>query len=182
MSGASASGPFVAAPAQVPGVGRVFRGHADAKGLRIALAASRFHEHWTLRLVRGAADELARLGARAEDVDLAWVPGAFELPFLAQTLARTGRYDAIVALGVVVRGETPHFEYVCAEAARGLSVVARSEGVPVMFGVVTADTEEQVAVRAALAGDAAGEGGGSNKGADAARAAIEFVFALREAR
>jgi len=179
MSGGSPAGPFVAAPAQVAGVGRVFRGHGAARGLRIALAASRFHEAWTLRLVEGAAVELARLGARPEDVDLAWAPGAFELPFLAQTLARTGRYDAIVALGVVIRGETPHFEYVCAEAARGISVVARAEGLPILFGVVTADTEAQVEART---GGAAGAQGADNKGASAARAAVEFVYALRETR
>jgi 6,7-dimethyl-8-ribityllumazine synthase len=125
------------------------------------------------RLVDGATAELARLGARSEDVDLAWAPGAFELPQLAQALARSGRYDAILALGVVIRGETPHFDYVCAEAARGVADVARAEGVPVLFGVVTADDPAQAHARA---------GGVSNKGTDVARAAIEFVRVLKEAR
>jgi 6,7-dimethyl-8-ribityllumazine synthase len=141
--------------------------------VRVALAASRFHEPMVARLVDGATTELARLGARAEDVDLAWAPGAFELPQLAQALARSGRYDAILALGVVIRGETPHFEYVCAEAARGVADVARAEGVPVLFGVITADDPAQAHARA---------GGVSNKGTDVARAAIEFVRVLKEAR
>ena len=141
--------------------------------MRVALAASRFHEPMVARLVDGATTELARLGARAEDVDLAWAPGAFELPQLAQALARSGRYDAILALGVVIRGETPHFEYVCAEAARGVADVARAEGVPVLFGVITADDPAQAHARA---------GGVSNKGTDVARAAIEFVRVLKEAR
>jgi 6,7-dimethyl-8-ribityllumazine synthase len=159
--------------AAVTGVGRVFAGSTDARGLRIALAASRFHGPMVERLVEGAANELARLGAQPADVDLAWAPGAFELPYLAQTLARTGRYDAIVTLGVVIRGETPHFDYVCAEAARGIAEVARAEGVPVLFGVITAEDPAQAHARA---------GGVSNKGQEVARAAVEFVTALREAR
>ena len=155
------------------GIGRVFRGNAEAAGIRIALVASRFHEPMVESLVEGAAKELARLGARAEDVDLTWVPGAFELPLAAQVLARSGRYDAIVALGVVIRGETPHFDFVCTECARGLADVARAEGVPVLFGVVTADDAAQAHART---------GGAGNKGTDVARAAIEIVSALKEAR
>jgi len=160
-----------------PGIGREFGGAGHqagaAAGLRIALAASRFHGPLVERLVDGATAELTRLGARAEDVDLAWAPGAFELPQLAQVLARTGRYDAILALGVVIRGETPHFEYVCAETARGIADVARAEGVPVLFGVITAEDPRQAHARA---------GGVSNKGQDVARAAVEFVAVLKEAR
>ncbi len=156
-----------------PGIGRVYEGQGPAAGLRIALAASRFHGPMVERLVEGAASELARLGIKAEDVELAWAPGAFELPYLAQVLARTGRYDAIVTLGVVIRGETPHFDYVCAEAARGVAAVARAEGVPVLFGVITADDAQQAHARA---------GGVGNKGAEVARAAVEFIAALREAR
>jgi 6,7-dimethyl-8-ribityllumazine synthase len=158
---------------QFPGVGRVYAGRGDAAGLSIALIASRFNEAYVERLVEGAARELSELGASPSDVDLAWVPGAFELPFMAQTLARTGRYDAIVALGCVIRGETPHFDYVCGEAARGLSVVSRAEGLPVLFGVVTADTPAQAEARC---------GGAANKGAEAARAAVQMIAALREAR
>ena len=155
-------------------IGRVFGGASGpATGLRIALAASRFHAPMVERLVEGAASELARMGVLAEDVELAWAPGAFELPYLAQTLARTGRYDAIVTLGVVIRGETPHFDYVCAEAARGVADVARAEGVPVLFGVITAADPQQAQARA---------GGVTNTGAEVARAAVEFVAVLREAR
>ena len=158
----------------IPGIGRVYGGAgASAAGVRIALAASRFHGPMVERLVEGAASELARMGALAQDVELAWAPGAFELPYLAQALARTGRYDAILALGVVIRGETPHFDYVCAEAARGVADVARAEGVPVLFGVITADDPQQAHARA---------GGVTNKGAEVARAAVEFVAVLREAR
>ena len=152
--------------------GRTFDGGtAGGAGVRVALAASRFHEPMVARLVDGATRELARLGAK--DVDLAWAPGAFELPHLAQALARSGRYDAILALGVVIRGETPHFDYVCAEAARGVADVSRREGVPVLFGVITANDPEQAHARA---------GGVSNKGEDVARAAIEFVRVLKEVR
>jgi len=156
-----------------PGVGRVFRGGADGRGVSIALVASRFHESLVEKLVEGAAAELARLGAPLQQVDLTWVPGAFELPFVAQRLARTGRYDAIVALGVVIRGETPHFDYVCREAARGLAQVARDENLPVLFGVVTAEDGAQAAARC---------GGVSNKGVETARAAIELLATLREVR
>ncbi len=154
-----------------PGIGREFTGGPAAPGLSIAIAASRFHGPMVERLVEGAGAELKRL--EAMPADLAWAPGAFELPQLAQVLARTGRYDAILALGVVIRGETPHFDHVCAEAARGIAEVARAEGVPVMFGVVTADDPEQAHARA---------GGVSNKGEDVARAAVEFVRVLREVR
>jgi 6,7-dimethyl-8-ribityllumazine synthase len=161
------------ARADFPGIGRVHRGRADGKGVSIALVASRFHEPLVEKLVEGAGAELARLGASPQQVDLTWVPGAFELPFVAQRLARTGRYDAIVALGVVIRGETPHFDYVCSEAARGLAQVSRNENLPVLFGVVTADDAAQAHARC---------GGATNKGAEAARAAVEMLAALREVR
>ena len=155
------------------GVGRVHRGSLQGHGVSIALVASRFNEPLVEKLVEGAAAELARLGASPQQVDLTWVPGAFELPFVAQRLARTGRYDAILALGVVIRGETPHFDYVCAEAARGLAQVARNENLPVLFGLVTSNDAAQAAARC---------GGTSNKGEDTARAAIELLAALREVR
>ncbi len=155
------------------GIGRVIGTAGSARGISVAIVASRFHEPRVEKLVEGAASELKKLGADPRQIDLAWVPGAYELPLMAQRMARTGRYDAIVALGVVIRGETPHFEYVCAECARGLSVVSRGENLPVLFGVVTADDPEQAHARA---------GGVSNKGAETARAAVEMVSALREAR
>ena len=154
--------------------GRTFAGGTgSAEGVKVALAASRFHETMVQKLVDGAFRELERLGARSEDVDLAWAPGAFELPHLAQALAKSGRYDAVVTLGVVIRGETPHFDYVCAEAARGVADVSRRTDVPVLFGVITADDPQQAHARA---------GGVSNKGEDVARAAIEFVRVLKEVR
>jgi 6,7-dimethyl-8-ribityllumazine synthase len=161
------------ARADFAGVGRVHRGSLEGRGVSIALVAGRFNEALVEKLVEGAAAELARLGASPQQVDLTWVPGAFELPFAAQRLARTGRYDAIIALGVVIRGETPHFDFVCAEAARGLAQVARNENLPVLFGLVTANDAVQAQARA---------GGSSNKGAEAARAAIELLGALREVR
>ncbi|MGH7723833.1 MAG: 6,7-dimethyl-8-ribityllumazine synthase [Candidatus Eiseniibacteriota bacterium] len=160
-------------PGAVEGVGRVVSGDGDARGLSIALCASRFHEPLVRRLVEGAARALAGLGAEAEQIDLVWVPGAFELPLAAQALARSGQYDAILALGVVIRGETPHFDYVCAEAARGIAEVSRHESLPVLFGVVTANDPEQAYARC---------GGASNKGEDVAKAAVELVSALRRAR
>ncbi len=156
-----------------PGIGRVHRGKSDGRGVSIALVASRFNEPLVEKLVEGAAAELGRLGASPQQVDLTWVPGAFELPFVAQRLARTGRYDAIVALGVVIRGETPHFDYVCGEAARGLAQVSRNENLPVLFGVVTANDATQAQARC---------GGTSNKGAETVRAAIDLLAALREVR
>jgi len=154
--------------------GRTFAGGTgSAEGVKVALAASCFHEPMVQKLVDGAFRELERLGARSEDVDLAWAPGAFELPHLAQALAKSGRYDAVVTLGVVIRGETPHFDYVCAEAARGVADVSRRTDVPVLFGVITANDPQQAHARA---------GGVSNKGEDVARAAIEFVRVLKEVR
>ena len=161
------------ARSEFPGIGRVHKGHLEGRGVSIALVASRFNEALVEKLVEGAAAELARLGASPQQVDLTWVPGAFELPFAAQRLARTGRYDAILALGVVIRGETPHFDYVCAEAARGLAQVARNENLPVLFGLVTANDAAQAHARC---------GGKSNKGTETARAAIEFLSAMREVR
>jgi 6,7-dimethyl-8-ribityllumazine synthase len=155
------------------GIGRVIGTSGSARGISVAIVASRFHEPMVEKLVEGAASELARLGADPRQVDLAWVPGAFELPLMAQRLARTGRYDAIVALGVVIKGETPHFDYVCSECARGLNVVSRGENLPVLFGVVTASDAAQAHARS---------GGVTNKGTETARAAVEMVSALREAR
>jgi 6,7-dimethyl-8-ribityllumazine synthase len=133
----------------------------------VTIVASRFHEAITVRLVNGARGALLRHGVRAADVRVVWVPGAFELPQAAARLARGGAVDALVCVGCVIRGETPHFEYVAGEAARGISEVGRSTGVPTTFGVITADTREQAEARA---GGAAG-----NRGAEAALAALELL-------
>jgi 6,7-dimethyl-8-ribityllumazine synthase len=145
-----------------------------ARRLRIAIAASEFNHFIVQQLVDGALDALARNGVADDDITLARVPGAFELPLAADQLAAGGQYDAVIALGTVVRGGTPHFDYVAGECARGLADVGRSRGLPVIFGVLTTDTVEQALERAG-----AGEG---NKGFDAAMAALQMVALLDRLR
>jgi len=140
--------------------------------LKIGLVASRFNQFIVDQLVKGAQDALTRHGVSGPQQALVWVPGAFELPLLADRMARSGCFDAIVALGAVIRGGTPHFEYVAGECARGLSRVALDHGIPVSFGVLTTDTVEQALERAGTA-----EG---NKGFDAAMTALQMVETLRE--
>jgi 6,7-dimethyl-8-ribityllumazine synthase len=145
----------------------VFEGDLIGTGLKVGIVVSRFNELLGGRLLSGAKDALTRHGVAEDDIDIAWVPGAFEIPVVAQKLAEAGRYDAVIALGVVIRGATPHFEYVAAEVSKGVAKVSLDSGVPVAFGVITADTIEQAVERA---GTKAG-----NKGWDAAEAAIEMV-------
>jgi len=140
-------------------------------GLRIGVALARFNQAVTDQLLAGTLDALVRHGVADDAIDVATVPGAFELPLCAQRLAATGRYDALVCLGAVVRGETPHFEFVAGEAARGIADVARRHDLPVAFGVLTTDTIEQALARAG------GERG--NKGYEAAVTALEMVQVLR---
>ena len=148
----------------------IFEGRADGSGRRVALVAGRFNQLVTDLLVAGARDELRRCGVEPGAVDLAWVPGSFELPIAAAKLARTGRYSGIVALGVVIRGATPHFDYVAGEAASGLGAVARETGVPVGFGVLTTESLEQALDRAG--------GKLGNKGAEAVRTVLEMAGLL----
>ena len=150
---------------------RVFEGSGDGAGLSIAVIASRFNAEVSDRLLDGALAELDRRGVRAEDVTVITVPGAFEIPTAALAVARGGRHDAVVCVGAVIRGETPHFDYVAGEAARGIAAVARETGIPALFGVVTTDTVEQALARAG--GDA------GNKGAEAAHGAIEMARLLK---
>jgi 6,7-dimethyl-8-ribityllumazine synthase len=152
-------------------MGEVFEGHLVGQGLRFGLVVGRFNEFITNRLLAGALDALTRHGVAQEDVDVAWVPGAFEIPLVARKLALRGRYDAVVCLGAVIRGSTPHFEYVAAEVAKGVARVGLETGVPVIFGVITADTLEQAIERA---GTKAG-----NKGWHAAVSAIEMANLMR---
>lgn len=152
-------------------MGEVFEGHLVGQGLRFGLVVGRFNEFITNRLLAGALDALTRHGVAEEDVDVAWVPGAFEIPLVARRLALRGRYDAVVCLGAVIRGSTPHFEYVAAEVAKGVARVGLETGVPVIFGVITADTLEQAIERA---GTKAG-----NKGWHAAVSAIEMANLMR---
>lgn len=144
-----------------------FEGNLIGTGLKIGIVVSRFNELLSGRLLAGAQDGLTRHGVAGDDVDVAWVPGGFEIPLVAKQMASSGRYDAILALGVVIRGGTPHFEYVASEVAKGVAHASFDSGVPVMFGVITADTIEQAVERA---GTKAG-----NKGWDAALGAIEMA-------
>jgi 6,7-dimethyl-8-ribityllumazine synthase len=142
----------------------------DASPHRFALVVARFNEFITSRLVSGAVDELTRHGAATENITHVWVPGSWEIPLAAQKLAAAGRYAAVICLGCVIRGQTPHFDYVAGEVAKGIAQVSLQTGVPVVFGVITADSLEQAI-------DRAGAKTG-NKGADAARAAIEMANLL----
>lgn len=151
---------------------RTFEGSLDGRGLRVGVVASRFNEATTRLLVEGALDGLRRCGV--EEVDVAWVPGAFEIPLVAARLARSGRYDALVCVGAVVRGQTPHFEYVAGQSAAGIARAALDSGVPVLYGVVTADDPQQAADRAG--------GKAGNRGRDSALAAVEMATLLRQLR
>lgn len=153
-------------------MGITYEGHLIGTGLKIAIVVSRFNEFITGKLLSGAEDALRRHGVEQEDVDVAWVPGAFEIPLVAKQLAASKKYDAIIALGTVIRGSTPHFDYVCNEVAKGISSINLSEGVPVIFGVVTTDSIEQAVERA---GTKAG-----NKGWDAGTSAIEMGNLMRQ--
>jgi 6,7-dimethyl-8-ribityllumazine synthase len=149
----------------------IIEGHLDAKGVKFALIASRWNDVVTSRLVEGALDGLTRHGADPSQITLVRVPGSFELPQVAARVAAAGRYDAVVALGCLIRGETAHFDLLAAEAAKGLAQAAVSSGLPVIFGVLTCDTMEQALDRAG--------GKAGNKGWDAAVAAIEMVSLYR---
>ncbi|MCX8007414.1 MAG: 6,7-dimethyl-8-ribityllumazine synthase [Coriobacteriia bacterium] len=145
----------------------VFEGDLVGHGLRFGIVVSRFNELLSSKLLSGAMDALTRHGVSGDDIDVAWVPGAFEIPLAARRMAASGRYDAVLALGVVIRGMTPHFEYVAAEVSKGVAKASLDTGIPVIFGVVTADTIEQAVERS---GTKAG-----NKGWDAAVSGIEMA-------
>jgi 6,7-dimethyl-8-ribityllumazine synthase len=153
-------------------MGHLFSGNLIGADLKIGIVASRWNDFMGSRLLEGAKDALVRHGVRAEDIDVAMVPGSFELPLAAQKMANSHRYNAVVCLGVVIRGATPHFEYVAGEAAKGIAQVGLQSGIPVTFGLVTSDTLEQAIERA---GSKAG-----NKGAEAALAAIEMANLVRQ--
>ena len=144
----------------------------SGSGMRIALAASRFNQFIVDQLLDGSRDALSRQGVDDSDQLLVWVPGAYELPLMVDRLASSGEFDAIVALGAVIRGGTPHFDYVAGECARGLSQVSLEHGIPVIFGVLTTDNIEQALERAGT--------GDGNKGFDSVLAAIEMVATLRD--
>ena len=152
---------------------KVLEGQLTAQGLRVGIVISRFNEFITSRLLGGAIDSLARHGANTEeDVTVAWVPGSWEIPLVAQKMAKSGKYDAVICLGCLIRGNTAHFEYISAEASKGIAHAMMSSEVPVVFAVLTTENIEQAIERA---GTKAG-----NKGYDSAIAAIEMVNLIRE--
>ena len=150
----------------------VYEGSLVSQGIKVGIVAARFNEFIVSKLVSGALDGLKRHDVKDEDIDVAWVPGAFEIPLIASKMANSGKYDAVICLGAVIRGATSHYDYVCAEVSKGIANVSLNTDIPVMFGVLTTDTIEQAIERA---GTKAG-----NKGFECAEGAIEMVNLSRE--
>ena len=150
---------------------KVLEGNYSGRGLRIGIIAARFNEFITSKLIGGAEDALVRHEVAREDIELAWVPGAFEIPLVAKKMAKSGKYDAVITLGAVIKGSTPHFDYVCAEVSKGVASVSLESEIPVIFGILTTNTIEEAIQRA---GTKAG-----NKGFDAGVTAIEMVNLLK---
>ena len=148
-----------------------FEGKLTAERIRVGIVAARFNEFIVSKLLSGCEDGLIRHGVQEEDIAVAWVPGAFEIPLIASKMASSGKYDAVIALGAVIRGSTSHYDYVCNEVSKGIASVSLNSGIPVLFGVLTTDTIEQAIERA---GTKAG-----NKGAECAEGAIEMVNLIR---
>lgn len=153
---------------------RVLEGKVVAEGIKIGIVAARFNEFIVSKLIGGAQDACLRHGVADEDIDLAWVPGAFEIPVVAKEMARSGKYDAVICLGAVIKGSTDHYDYVCAEVSKGIAAVSLETALPVLFGVLTTDNIEQAIERA---GSKAG-----NKGYDAACSAIEMVNLMKKVK
>lgn len=151
---------------------QILEGKLVAKNIKIGIVASRFNEFITAKLLSGAFDALHRHDVADDNITVAWVPGAFEIPLIAQKMAESGKYDAVICLGAVIRGSTDHYDYVCAEVSKGIAATALKTGVPVMFGVLTTDNIEQAIERA---GTKAG-----NKGFDSAVGAIEMVNLIKQ--
>ena len=151
---------------------KTFEGKLISKDIKIGIVAARFNEFITSKLLGGAMDGLIRHDVHEEDIDVAWVPGAFEIPLIASKMASSGRYDAILCLGAVIRGSTGHYDYVCNEVSKGIAAISLQSGIPVMFGVLTTENIEQAIERA---GTKAG-----NKGYDCAVSAVEMVNLIRE--
>ena len=152
---------------------KVLEGNVVAKeGMKVGIVAARFNEFIVSKLLGGALDGLERHDVKKEDIDIAWVPGAFEIPLIASKMAKSGKYDAVICLGAVIRGATSHYDYVCNEVSKGIATVSLNSDIPVMFGVVTTENIEQAIERA---GTKAG-----NKGYDCALGAIEMVNLIRE--
>ena len=150
---------------------KTFEGSLVAGKMKVGIVAARFNEFITGKLLSGALDGLSRHGVEGDDIDIAWVPGAFEIPLIASKMAKSGKYDAVICLGAVIRGSTSHYDYVCAEVSKGIANVSLNSGVPVLFGVLTTENIEQAIERA---GAKAG-----NKGYDCALGAVEMVNLIR---
>ena len=150
---------------------KTLEGKLVAENIKVGVVAARFNDFIVSKLVGGCEDALLRRGVRPEDIDLAWVPGAFEIPLIASKMAKSGKYDAVIALGAVIQGSTSHYDYVCSEVSKGVANVSLNSDIPVMFGVLTTDTIEQAIERA---GSKAG-----NKGSECAQGAIEMVNLIR---
>ena len=150
---------------------KIFEGNLVSQDIKVGIVCARFNEFIVSKLLSGCEDGLLRHGVRPDDIAVAWVPGAFEIPLAAAKMAGSGKYDAVIALGAVIRGSTSHYDYVCSEVSKGVAGTALSTGVPVLFGVLTTDTIEQAIERA---GTKAG-----NKGAECAQGAIEMVNLFR---
>jgi len=153
---------------------KVIEGNMIAKSKKFGIVASRFNDFMTKELVAGCIDTLVRHGTGTEDVTVSWVPGAFEIPLIAQMMAKSKDYDAVICLGTIIRGATPHFDFIASEVAKGTAKVSLDTGVPVIFGVITADTIEQAVERAGTKD--------GNKGRDAALSAIEMVNLLEKVK
>ncbi len=151
---------------------KVIEGNLIVKGKKFGIVASRFNDFMTKQLVSGCLDTLVRHGAEDKDLTVVWVPGAFEIPVLAGKMAASKNYDAVICLGTVIRGSTPHFDFIASEAAKGIAKVAQDSGIPVIFGVITADTIEQAIERSGTKD--------GNKGKDAALSAIEMINVLSQ--
>lgn len=151
---------------------KTFEGNLIANSMKVGIVAARFNEFITNKLLGGAMDGLLRHGVQEEDVHVAWVPGAFEIPLIASKMAKSGKYDAVICLGAVIRGSTTHYDYVCSEVSKGIATVSLHSDIPVMFGVLTTENIEQAIERA---GSKAG-----NKGYDCAVGAVEMVNLIRE--
>lgn len=151
---------------------KVYEGKLVSSSIKVGIVAARFNEFITSKLLSGAIDSLNRHEIPEENIEVAWVPGAFEIPLIASKMAKSGRYDAVICLGAVIRGSTSHYDYVCSEVSKGIAQVSLSSDIPVLFGVLTTDTIEQAIERA---GSKAG-----NKGAECAVGAIEMVNLIRE--
>ncbi|WP_085833803.1 6,7-dimethyl-8-ribityllumazine synthase [Clostridium merdae] len=151
---------------------KTFEGKLVSKGIRVGIVAARFNEFITSKLLDGALDGLKRHEVSEDSIEIAWVPGAFEIPLIASKMAKSGKYDAVICLGAVIRGSTTHYDYVCSEVSKGIAHVSLNSDIPVMFGVLTTENIEQAIERA---GSKAG-----NKGFDCAVGAIEMVNLIRE--